>query len=447
MAARNSVVSPLLNRIQKQESLTLTNLAYHVPRVREGKEAHVAINEENNLTASEIAQLKKKVQQGEDSKETLVLMALPLVSTIARSEYNRRSAWSSRVTLDDMVQEGVGGFLRGIDAYKVGGGQTSPTNYLGQWILSDIRRHVESLDHDFSIPHETIERHRKIRAIRSRLFNELERYPTDQEILDHANNRANQPVNKMGKVNKEGYTGKKLTQKNIDEERSYSASTGRLESLTVTDDENSEYEKKANPLSGDEVPTSNTAIEENSARKALSRFFEKVFVSMGLGGMQEDIVRQKFGLPPHAAEIPLSGIAKNTNISKYKVNQVITAFTKEMSSAGSVFHAEVSKMDYDEVDSLGLGWVISIIGDYDQSRPNQVDRLLTQDMKPPPRNPKKKFGDEDRGIRYNHRVYATCEAGHVTTKGLIASANAKRAISVCSTCGAPAEFTKMESYD
>lgn len=444
MVAKQELVSPLLSRIQKQEPLTLKNLAHHIPRVRSAKASRIELESGAELSTAERQKHWRAVQEGEASKETLVLMALPLVNTIARNEYQRRSAWNSRVTLDDMIQEGLGGFLRGIEAYKVEGTQTSPTNYLGQWILSDIRRHVESLDHDFSIPHETIERHRKIRAIRSRLFNELGRYPTDDEILERANNRAHQPVNKMGKVNKESYVGKKMTQKNIIEEREYAASTGRLESITATDDENTEYEKKTNPLSGEDVPTSTHSIEENSAKRALSGFFEKVFKTMKLGKVQEEIVRQKFGLPPYKDEIPLAGISKNTQISKYKVNQVISAFATEMSSKGSIFHREVDLLGYDELDSLGLGWVHSTLGSYKQKHPNNVNPMLVQDMKPAPRQAKKRFGDPDRAFSPNYVAYYECDDGHQSSKGLITLRNKHRAMDKCETCGLPVIFVKDE---
>lgn len=446
MAAKQEIVSPLLSRIQKQEPLTLKNLAHHVPRVRAAKKARLELDNGENLDVYERQSLWRSIQEGESSKEILVLMALPLVSTIARNEYQRRSAWNSRVTLDDMIQEGLGGFLRGIEAYNVEGAQTSPTNYLGQWILSDIRRHVESLDHDFSIPHETIERHRKIRAIRSRLFNELGRYPTDEEILERANNREFQPQNKMGKVNKESYTGKKLTQKNVDEERDYAASTGRLESTTSFDDDNTEYEKKTNPITGIEQPSSTHAVEENSARAALSGFFERLFSQMRLGNIQEDIISQKFGLPPYNDEIPLAGIAKNTNISKYKVNQVISAFFEEMTSKGSIFHQSVSVLSYDEMDSLNLGYVRSSLGAYTHKKPNPVDVLLTQNMQPTPRQPKKKFGEENRGIKYRKLAYYKCLEGHISTMGLIAENNKNRALKNCTSCGSSVEFFKIEPY-
>lgn len=439
-ASNNTAVSPLLSRIQKQESLTLKNLGYHIPRVRSGQESRKVLDENKSLPIKERTELYRKVRDGENSKETLVLMALPLVKTIAHKEYNRRLSWNSRVSFDDMIQEGIGGFLRGIQAYDIDGKQTSATNYLGQWILSDIRRHVETLDHDFSIPHETIERHRKIRAIRSHLFNKLGRTPTDDEILEHANSGAWQPSSKMGKVIKDApSTAKKLTEKNLDEERAYASSTGQIDSIAAVDNEDDYYERKSSPLGGEEVPSTTAEVEEASAQQSLASLFERVFTMMSLGSMQEDIVRQKFGLPPHTEEVSLSDIAKKTRLTKYKINQVITAFSTEMSSKGSAFHQIISTLPADEVDSMGMGWLIPLVGEYNRNTPkHSTDTILTTNLRPMSAKAKTHFGSPNRQIGGRFSATFKCSAGHATEESYFLARSIPVRIS-CSHCSKSAE--------
>jgi len=437
----NTAVSPLLNRIQKQESLTLKNLSHHIPRVREGQRAKEILDlTGKDLPIRERTELYKAVREGEASKETLVLMALPLVKTIAHKEYNRRLSWNSRVSFDDMIQEGIGGFLRGIQAYDIEGNQTSATNYLGQWILSDIRRHVETLDHDFSIPHETIERHRKIRAIRSHLFNKLGRTPTDEEILEHANSGAWQPSSKMGKVIKDAPSGnKKLTEKNLEEERAYASATGQIDSIVAVDNDDDYYERKSSPLGGNEVPESTAEIEEQAALKSLASLFEKVFTMMHLGTMQEDIIRQKFGLPPHTEEVSLSDIAKTTRLTKYKINQVITAFSTEMSAKGSAFHQVISTLPIDEVESMGMGWLIPVVGEYNKHTPKHpTPSILTANMRPMSAKAKTHFGSPNRPIGGKFKATFRCAAGHESTESffLMRSIPTRQA---CPSCSRPAE--------
>lgn len=445
--AKKETVSPLLSRMQKQEHLSLKNLGYHVPRVKQGKEASERLHSGESISFEEKEKLWKEMQEGERSKEELTLMALPLVTTIAHKEHSRRSAWNSRVTIEDMVQEGMGGFLRGIEAYNVDGKQTSPTNYLGQWILSYIRRHVESLDHDFSIPHETMERYRKIRAIRSFLFNKLGRTPTDEEIIEHANDKENQPQNKMGKVNKTAST-KMLTLKQVIDEREFSQSTGSLESLSGTsDDDGGEYEKTSSSIyeeGGNEDAVSQQSFEDQSAKIAMGEFFNKIFTRLGMGEIQETIIRQKFGLPPYKDEIPLAGISQNAQVSKYKVNLVIEAFTKEMSSKNGLFHYEVSKLSYDELDSFNMGWVLNVLGDYHPASKPAVDVTLTQNMNPSPKKPRRSFGENNRPMQYNYEATYICEDSHETNIYLISERNKLRSKPKCYTCGGATEYKSIK---
>lgn len=444
---KKETVSPLLSRMQKQEHLSLKNLGYHVPRVKQGKEASERLHSGENLPFDEKEKLWQKMQEGERSKEELTLMALPLVTTIAHKEHSRRSAWNSRVTIDDMVQEGMGGFLRGIEAYNVEGKQTSPTNYLGQWILSYIRRHVESLDHDFSIPHETMERYRKIRAIRSFLFNKLGRSPTDEEIIEHANDKDNQPKNKMGKVNKTAST-KMLTLKQVVDEREFSQSTGSLESLAgSSDDDGGEYEKNSTSIyeeGASDSSSSHQGLEDQSARVAMGEFFDRIFKRIGMGEIQETIIRQKFGLPPYKDEIPLAGISQNAEVSKYKVNLVIEAFTKEMSSKNGLFHYEVSKLSYDELDSFNMGWVLNVLGEYQKQPQASVEPTLTQNMNPSPKKPRRSFGENNRPMQYNYEATYLCDDGHDTKIYLISERNKLRSKPKCYTCGGATEYSSIK---
>lgn len=430
-------ISPLLTRMKKQEALSLKNLAHHIPIVKDGQVAEELFKESKGLSMAEKGALLRRVRAGESSKETLVLMALPLVKTIAHKEYTRRMSWNSRVSFDDMIQEGIGGFLRGIQSYDVNGNHNSPTNYLGQWILSDIRRHVETLDHDFSIPHETIERHRKIRAIRSHLFNKLGRTPTDEEILHHANSGEWKPASKMGKVVKDSNTpGKKLTPKNLEEERAYASATGQVDSIVAIDNDDDYYERKSSPLGGEEMPSTTQEVEDRSAIDTMTKLFEKVFTMMGLGDKQEDIIRQKFGLKPYNEEVSLQEISKSTHLTKYKVNQIISSFTAEMSSRGSCFHKVVMSLHEDEIEAMGMGWVITVLGQYNQKTPNPVPTVLTNSLKTTVAKPRTHFGEPGRSIA-NYTIEYKCDNGHSITKEYILQTNIKDVIGACRECRHP----------
>lgn len=434
-------ISPLLARANTSEALTLTSLANHVPKVKAAAEAKKYLEEHSKtLSPQEKVNLRKIIREGSDSQETLVLMAIPLVKTIATKEYQRRRSWNSRVSYDDMVQEGIGGFLRGILSYNEHGKHNSATNYLGQWILSDIRRHVEALEHDFTIPHETIERHRKIRAIRSFLFNSLGRTPTDEEILAHANSGeyAANSTSKMGRVNKDNTsTPKQMTQKNLDEERSYYASTGALETLDGGTDEET-YERTGTLITADNTAVQATtpdSVDEADARASLAKLFSLVFTEMRLGTMQEQIIRAKFGLPPYRDEMSLIDITAETRLTKYKINQVLAAFSQEMSTVGSAFHRIVASSDPDDLEAMGLTWVSNIVGEWGKrTQLHLPPTILTTTLRPVSTKARTHFGAPNRPIEGRFPATFTCpQHGNYTLRYLLS--RSIPASNPCPQCG------------
>lgn len=368
--------------------LTLEVLAHYVPIIHEGYES-------TDPAA---------IRRAQRATEELLEIGMPLIRSIARREWNRRQAWKSRVPLDDIVQEGVGGFLRGIRAYNVEGNQSSPTNYLGQWIHSDIRRNVEEMDHDFSIPHETIERHRKIRAIRSTLFNVLGREPTDAEIVKHHNGET--IVNKLGTVKKTTKPRKPLNLKHVEEERAFASQTGALP-----------------PVEPNVSPS-----VENTINIPLDSLFSRVFRLMSIGDVQETVVRAKFGLPPYTEEQPLRTISDETGLSNYKITQIVNAFISEMGSRNSAFHLILATQGEDETEALGLGWIVDVLSKDTARQSTGTPRVLTGSTKG-----RSSFGEEGRSpTRY--MITYTCAVHGLFMKGFVMRRNIDPSAE-CPECG------------
>lgn len=396
MAKEEAYVSPLMSRIASEETLNLKNLALYVPKVQKATEVEKDTENTGKLTSIEISTI---IREGEKAKEKLIIIALPLIKKIAYKEHNRRKAWQSRVSLEDMVQEGVGGFLRGIQAYNVDAGHTSATNYLGQWILSDMRRNIEILEHDFTIPQETIERHRKIRAIRGRLSNELGRNPTDQEIIDSAASNDSIIDNKMGRVKKDPNAPRKLlTQKHLNEERSFYSSTGQISPITISShDGESDYEVDASPLLEASTSESIENVDERDIASHLRMFLKDTISEMNLGTMQTDLIARKFGLSPYKTEQTAKEISDETKITKYKVGHIISLFSAEMTKTNGIFHKNIASVPYAELESMNLQWIIPIVGEYTAKKPIQVDPILRGTLRPVPT--RRSFGKAGRTAR------------------------------------------------
>lgn len=408
MASRSdeTYVSPLMSRLKEQEVLSLDTLAKYVPLAQAGFAARAEL--ENTTDRQKRNELMRVIAQGEAAKEKLVLIAMPLIKTLAHKEYRRRRAWNSRVPLDDIISEGLSGLLRGIRAYNVAGSHTSPTNYLGQWILTDMRRNIEDMEHDFSIPYEAMERQRKIRAIRSRLSAALGREPTDEEIIEAATDTSygDSMMGRANKVETPASKRRSLTQKHLDEERDMYTRTGAMHSThvlsggdEVTFTEDSLVRSVTDE--GEEFFGDISIVEERAARAGLSRLIEDAFNLLSVGEGQRDIIRRRFGLTPYPSEQTIKEITLHTGVPKHKINRVLTSFSAEMSTPNGRFHELVWRYGPDEVQSMGMGWLLPVLGEFNPPAKVNANKDLVAVLLP-----SKTTTSAPRRVSHSHGVIA-----------------------------------------
>lgn len=314
--------------------------------------------------------LLKRKRHGSQAQEELIVSALPLIKSLASKEYNRRKAWASRIAYDDILQEAIAGFIRGLLSYKPANTQNSATNYLGQWIVTTIRRKLESMEHDFFIPYELVERNRRIVAVKSRLTTELQREPTDNELLIALNDTSQQPSNKWGRretvpVENEASKKDKFTQEHIDMSKQLNAKLYSMKSNDVTDndDDNQLYERSSQTLSAAE-PASVADVDEQSLTESKYQFFMDAFVAMKVGSQQKDIILRYFGLKPYSEPQAYKEIAENTGFQIRFVKNVIMAFNSYMPTAGGVFHYQLLRLDETLVVDLEMDWLLNRLGDW-----------------------------------------------------------------------------------
>ena len=113
----------------------------------------------------------------EDAKHRLIEANLRLVISIAKRYYKA----SKTVTLQDLIQEGNIGLMKAADRFDYTKGYKFST-YATWWIRQGIRRFIADTSRTIRIPIHQYEYVRKMNAVKSRLFNELQRMPTDNEL-------------------------------------------------------------------------------------------------------------------------------------------------------------------------------------------------------------------------------------------------------------------------
>lgn len=372
-----SNISPLLQRTHAQP-LTLELLAEKVPVVKTGYEANQEMlalpsnyQPEDDEERNRILVLKQQVREGKKAQEILIISALPLIKDLASKEFSRRKAWSSRISYEEVLQEAISGFIRGLMSYKPAKTKYSATNYLGQWVVTTIRRKLEVMEHDFFIPYEIVDRNRRIVAVRSRLTTELQREPTTEELLDALNDSSQRMTTKWGKhtdtPTEEGEDATKkfvFTEEHLELSRQLSTKLYSMQSNEPADnDEENMYERSSSTLSAAE-PASVSTIDENSVTVSKREFFMKVFITMKMGSKQKDIILRFFGMTPYSEAQTYREIVAGTGLSSRYVKNVVMSFTQYMPQKGGIFHYELLRMDDDMISDLELEWLIPILGDW-----------------------------------------------------------------------------------
>lgn len=373
--------SPVLRKMVRND-LTLSFLAVHVPVFQKGEKAR----EKLAAGGGDPAQLQPLVDAGTVAKETLVHAAIPLVRLLANREFERRGGHGRvRATRDELFQEGVIGLFAGLRKYDPKGGQKSPTNYLGAWVTMAIRRGTDSGEHDFTLGYVAAERYRRIYAIRSRLHAELGRDASDNEIIAAWNDPQYLTGRMMGRLS-QGESKNTVTVKQLAEERQYSSRMG-VHAAPVDAAGDMYGFDAATPVGNELVDEMTAPVDEVSAKQHLASVLEYTMQLLGVGVTQRTIIGLKFGLDGHD-EHPVAAIMAGTGLSRAKVAGVVDAFTAEMTKKGGAFHKVCSRLPSDELESLGLTWVTSVLGEYTYKQIGRI-AVLSDDMvkplgKPPP---------------------------------------------------------------
>ena len=378
-------IPSLMNMRSDESYVTRELLSELIPLIKEADLAKFALRENMNSDGSSLIREDRDryedvVRSGEEAKRRLVSAALPLIKNIVGSEFKKRENRGSNVQYEDMLSEGMVGFLKGIRGYDPTVSSTSATNYIGQWVITEIRRGTEREDHSFSIPYETSERIKRIKAIRSRLRDQLDREPTDKEIVEAWDDRTWRGGKMLGpKASTKEELGfgqnktkrNSITVKHVQEEREHASRTGAVISRDMIYSSDGSSDAAAvserfqeTSVTGDEAFSSVNEVDERAKSDALTALFYQFKEEAGVKDRQFDVIARRFGLEPYGDVSTLKQIAHDTGLSQNKVSSILSAFQKVMVTPNGAFHRIVSSLNEDELEALNLGWVSSSLGKY-----------------------------------------------------------------------------------
>jgi RNA polymerase sigma factor (sigma-70 family) len=397
---KGGYTSPLMRKLGGKR-LTIELLNTEIPKLRKAEEAAALLSKGVRGTKKR-SELQIIITEGERSKERLFGAALPLIRTIANREHRRRQQWGSQVTLEDLTQEAIAGFFKGLAGFKPEALRHSATNYLGQWMLVEMRRAAEVMDHDFQVGHDAGERFRRVRALRSRLINDLRREPTDKEISDASRDASY--VTRPGMVGKAPLAGEKpkigkgLTVSQVGEERAARSRLGHASRFTDGDEEEGtpgliDSSKTVSAWDSNDSlaqDPANLAIEADSAR-VIAAIVSKVITQMKMPAQQREIISRRFGLAPYSEEASAREISRSMGVHRERVTKVLNAFQQEMTRKGGTFHEVVSLIPEDDLIAVGLGWVSVTLGVWSGTS-GAIANILIEKTTLPPTNVERATG-------------------------------------------------------
>ena len=449
--------SPIM---KKAQHLDVELLKKEIPHFRRGREAKEELdNDAGTLSPAEIDQLTAIYMRGQEAKEKLYLAALPLIKIIAHKEWKRRQQWASQIPYEDLIQDATVGFLKGLNAFRMESLDKSSTNYLGQWMLVEMRRSSEAMDHDLQVPNETGESFRKIRALRTRLTQDLGREPTDEEISDASRNPdyITRPT-MVGKVRNAGEqhpAGRGVTVKQVAMEREANSRMGSV-SRFVTSDGDKETRPAPGTIDPDRTLDSGLIshdpadmVMDMSSQALISDIVKGVIVAMELPTEQATVVSLRYGLPPAVKEHSVREICTATDLSRSRVTKIVNAFSAEMTTPGGRFHKYIhQKYSVQELLTVDMGWILDVLGpwtpEYEKNiRP--VPKILTA------RSSKKNVeeGEGEELMLMELKAYSTetqawyrCDFHNRTFSRLYENRRSVPNTSPCPACDKPSPLTK-----
>lgn len=185
--------------------LTVEALRYYVPIFQKADiyyEEFLESPDEDPLT---LARLDASFKLREMTVDYLMELAKPLmvgeIKKMISSSHLRSDPDES--IFDLLYYAGRGGAIRGLRHFNVELMDKSATNYLFMWITTYAKKELNAIEAaPFGIPPARFNIYKKISAVRKKLSERLERYATNEEVLDYFHSgRADMKSNTGRKAN------------------------------------------------------------------------------------------------------------------------------------------------------------------------------------------------------------------------------------------------------
>lgn len=144
-------------------------------RIQSGRFAELAMAESSNISAAETAVLDRAIGLATEARQAFIQSNLRLVVSIAKRYEGHGLA------LLDLIQEGNLGLMKAVEKFDHSKGFKFST-YATWWIRQAIGRAVNDSSRTIRVPSHVREQYSLIDQSTARLWDELDRQPTSEEV-------------------------------------------------------------------------------------------------------------------------------------------------------------------------------------------------------------------------------------------------------------------------
>lgn len=176
----------MTTRQRKKDRITIEDLRTYVPIYQDGDAALTELESaEHDIAPGRYNALQNRVVLRELALARICELSAPLMTRETSKLLTNSRLRGKEGVFDSLYWAGIRGMEKGLRKFEVDKIKTSSTNYLFQWFVTYARNELMALEAPFGIPVSRYLKYRKIGAVRSKLTEELERRPTNEEILDY----------------------------------------------------------------------------------------------------------------------------------------------------------------------------------------------------------------------------------------------------------------------
>lgn len=172
-------------RQQKKDRITIEDLRTYVPIYQNGDAALTELSAQDEIEPDRYNLLQNRVVLRELALERICELSAPLMTRETAKLLTNSRLRGKEGVFDSIYWAGIKGMEKGLRKFEVDKIKTSSTNYLFQWFVTYARNELMALEAPFGIPVSRYLKYRKIGAVRSKLTEELERRPLNDEVLDY----------------------------------------------------------------------------------------------------------------------------------------------------------------------------------------------------------------------------------------------------------------------